>query len=197
LIPCADGGTSLDDWAVEGTLFENAISQAKLAQRTSHLAGILWHQGENDCSPEKLRIWRKIFCNHGDITSGVKYSGSSTYYRWLGRFSDQWDLWKIFFFIPPINQALEEFAKLMQTVILLAQKDLQPMLTVFISMLSQRLFGIRYYRAFRDSKHLLILTMKRKYKTTLYNRPIPKQKKSNCWNTIAMEILNLKIFYQN
>jgi hypothetical protein len=27
-------------------LFENAISQAKLAQRTSHLAGILWHQGE-------------------------------------------------------------------------------------------------------------------------------------------------------
>ena len=25
LIPCADGGSSLDDWAIDGALFENAI----------------------------------------------------------------------------------------------------------------------------------------------------------------------------
>src|SRR5476651_440762 len=48
LIPCADGGASLDDWAVGGPLFENAVFQAKLALRTSTLGGILWHQGEND-----------------------------------------------------------------------------------------------------------------------------------------------------
>mgnify|MGYP000999236259 CR=1 FL=1 len=45
LIPCADGGTSLDDWAVGGLLYDNAVFQAKLAQRTSELSGILWHQG--------------------------------------------------------------------------------------------------------------------------------------------------------
>ena len=33
LIPCADGGTSLDDWAVDGPLFKHAISQVKLAQK--------------------------------------------------------------------------------------------------------------------------------------------------------------------
>lgn len=49
LIPCADGGTSLDQWCVDGLLFSNAIYQAELASRTSTIAGILWHQGETDC----------------------------------------------------------------------------------------------------------------------------------------------------
>ena len=45
LIPCADGGTSLDQWQVDGLLFSNAVYQAELASRTSTIAGILWHQG--------------------------------------------------------------------------------------------------------------------------------------------------------
>ena len=49
LIPCADGGTSLDQWQVGGLLFSNALYQAELASRTSTIAGILWHQGESDC----------------------------------------------------------------------------------------------------------------------------------------------------
>lgn len=50
LICCADGGTSLEQWLPNGLLYDNAISQAKLAMRTSVLAGVLWHQGESDCS---------------------------------------------------------------------------------------------------------------------------------------------------
>lgn len=49
LIPCADGGTSLEQWKEGGLLFDNAVSQAKLASRTSTIAGVLWHQGEMDC----------------------------------------------------------------------------------------------------------------------------------------------------
>ena len=49
IIPCADGGTSLDQWQKGGLLFDNAINCARLAMRTSHLVGILWHQGETDC----------------------------------------------------------------------------------------------------------------------------------------------------
>ncbi len=49
LIPCADGGTSLDQWQVGGLLFSNAVYQAELASRTSTIAGVLWHQGETDC----------------------------------------------------------------------------------------------------------------------------------------------------
>ncbi len=62
LIPCADGGTSMNDWAVGGLLYDNAIAQAKLAQRTSILSGILWHQGEGDCATmEKVRAYHDKF----------------------------------------------------------------------------------------------------------------------------------------
>lgn len=50
LICCADGGTSLEQWKVGGLLLDNAIYQASLASRTSTIAGVLWHQGEGDCS---------------------------------------------------------------------------------------------------------------------------------------------------
>jgi hypothetical protein len=52
IIPCADGGTSLDQWQVGGLLFDHACYQAELASRTSTIAAVLWHQGESDCAPE-------------------------------------------------------------------------------------------------------------------------------------------------
>ena len=51
LIPCADGGTQLEQWKEGSLLFDHAVFQASLAGRTSNLAGILWHQGESDCKP--------------------------------------------------------------------------------------------------------------------------------------------------
>lgn len=50
LIPCADGGTSLDMWQVGGLLFDHACYLTELASRTSTVVGILWHQGESDSS---------------------------------------------------------------------------------------------------------------------------------------------------
>jgi len=61
LIPCADGGSSLDDWSIDGILFEHAIFQAKLAQKTSVLKGILWHQGENDSAPDTADLYQEKF----------------------------------------------------------------------------------------------------------------------------------------
>jgi hypothetical protein len=52
LIPCADGGTSLNHWQEGEALFENAIYMSKLAMRSSTIAGVLWHQGEGDCRDE-------------------------------------------------------------------------------------------------------------------------------------------------
>ncbi len=48
LIPCAYGSSSLDDWREDGTLYEYAVMNTRLALRTSRLRGILWHQGESD-----------------------------------------------------------------------------------------------------------------------------------------------------
>lgn len=48
LIPCADGGSAMSEWQPGELLYDNAIAQARLAQRTSEIVGILWHQGESD-----------------------------------------------------------------------------------------------------------------------------------------------------
>ncbi len=61
IIPCADGGTSLSQWQPGGVLFDNALNCAGLALRTSHLMGVLWHQGEGDCSEERYPLYRERF----------------------------------------------------------------------------------------------------------------------------------------
>lgn len=57
LIPCADGGTSLEQWQPGGLLFDHAVYSARLAQRTSTIAGVLWHQGEADCARELNAVY--------------------------------------------------------------------------------------------------------------------------------------------
>lgn len=61
IIPCADGGTSLEQWQPGGLLFNNAVNCTKLAMRTSHLVGVIWHQGEGDCSPERYPLYQEHF----------------------------------------------------------------------------------------------------------------------------------------
>lgn len=70
LIPCADGGTTIEQWAPGGILFDHAVMMAKLAMRTSVLSGILWHQGESDCdSFENAEVY------------GVKFLRTMTAFR--------------------------------------------------------------------------------------------------------------------
>lgn len=52
MIPCADGGTKIEQWMPGEILYDHAVFMAKLAMRTSVLSGILWHQGESDCIEE-------------------------------------------------------------------------------------------------------------------------------------------------
>ncbi len=59
LIPCADGGTCLEQWAVGGLLFDHACYMAELASRTSTIAGVLWHQGESDCFPDRYPLYQE------------------------------------------------------------------------------------------------------------------------------------------
>lgn len=59
MIPCADGGTRIDQWKEGSILFDHAVMMTRLAMRTSHLAGILWHQGESDChSDEEVAAYK-------------------------------------------------------------------------------------------------------------------------------------------
>ena len=57
IIPCADGGTSLIQWRPGSLLLDHALMQLSLAERTSTLVAILWHQGESDCDPESWPLY--------------------------------------------------------------------------------------------------------------------------------------------
>ncbi len=59
IIPCADGGTRLDQWQVGSLLFDHACYMAELASRTSTIAGVLWHQGESDCSDSCYPVYEE------------------------------------------------------------------------------------------------------------------------------------------
>ena len=61
LIGCADGGTSLQQWQPGSLLFDHAVYQARLAQRTSTIAGVLWHQGESDCGDANSSTYAQRF----------------------------------------------------------------------------------------------------------------------------------------
>lgn len=62
IIPCADGGTSMDQWQVGGLLFDHAVYQCRLASRTSNIVAVLWHQGESDCSVERYTTYEGKLC---------------------------------------------------------------------------------------------------------------------------------------
>jgi hypothetical protein len=51
LIPCAMGGSSLDQWQPGGALYADAVRRTREALKRGRLAGILWHQGESDSEP--------------------------------------------------------------------------------------------------------------------------------------------------
>ena len=62
LIPCADGGTRLAEWQPGEILYDHAVMQARLAQRSSEIVGILWHQGESDSDTiENVNAYREKF----------------------------------------------------------------------------------------------------------------------------------------
>lgn len=54
LIPCADGGTAINQWMPGEVLYDHAVMMTRLAMRSSKLSGIIWHQGESDCKNDEL-----------------------------------------------------------------------------------------------------------------------------------------------
>ena len=157
LIPCADGGTSLDDWNIDGTLFKNAISQAKIAQKTSNIKGILWHQGENDSQPGNAKkygekfgiIVTKLREELGDNDIPLLIGG-------LGDFLTEGVYGAYFASYSKVNEELEKFAQNTPNSYFITASGLSSNSDfIHIDAQSQRIFGIRYYEAFCKKQHIL------------------------------------------
>ncbi|KIO75075.1 acetyl xylan esterase [Pedobacter lusitanus] len=157
LIPCADGGTSLDDWAVGGALFENAVFQTKLAMRISKLNGILWHQGENDSFGglsalyyDKLSIIVDAFRRELDAPDIPFITGG------LGDFLSDGRYGKYFTEYNQVNSALQKFAETKPNCYFVTANGLTANEDgLHFDAVSQRRFGVRYFEALFGKKNIL------------------------------------------
>jgi hypothetical protein len=181
LIPCADGGTSLDDWEVGGALFDNAVFQAKLAQRTSSLSGILWHQGENDSFGgrsavyyDKLSVIVDAFRSELGLPHVPFIAGGLGDFLSSGRYGQYFKEFR------EINQALQNFAEakpdchFVSATGLTANED-----GLHFDAVSQRKFGIRYFESFSENKNVMEpLELENELIDFIQNRPLTKAEKS-------------------
>lgn len=157
LIPCADGGTSLDDWAVGGTLFENAVFHAKLAQKISKLSGILWHQGENDSFGglsalyyDKLSVIVDAFRLELDAPDIPFIAGG------LGDFLSGGRYGKYFTEYNQVNNALQKLAETKPNCYFVTANELTANADgLHFDAVSQRRFGIRYFESLLEKKNIL------------------------------------------
>lgn len=157
LIPCAEGGSSLDDWAVDKNLFKNAVIQAGFAMQDSELIGILWHQGESDSYGggyqtyyKKLQViiesLRKELNAFEDplIIGGL---GDFLGKNGFGLNCTEYEL---------VNEQLLKFAREQENSCFVTAEGLTPNPDgIHMDAVSQRRFGVRYYEAFVKREHVL------------------------------------------
>lgn len=150
LIPCADGGTSLEQWAEGDVLFDHAVMMAKLAQRNSCIKGILWHQGEAEC-------WDEAYPHYEEkcvpiLQAMRKVLGLEDVPLLLGALGDylQENEYEHFKNYVHINASLEQMAQKLPNAGFVSAKGLDSNADkLHFNARSLREFGLRYYEAYK------------------------------------------------
>ena len=157
LIPCAEGGTSLDDWEVGGPLFDNAVFQAKLAQRISLFSGFLWHQGENDSFGGRSgHYFDKLDNLVTAFRKALQAPDVPFIAGGLGDFLSSGRYGKYFTEYNSVNQALLQYADTKANSYFVSASDLTANADgLHFDAVSQRKLGVRYFRAFDSKKNVL------------------------------------------
>ena len=157
LIPCAEGGSSIDEWNKEGALFRHAVSETKFAMENSELIAILWHQGESDAHSEK---YKNYYQKLNDLVHSIRnelraleipfiigglgdYLGRSGF----GKSCTEYDL---------INKELCEYTENNKNCYFVTGEKLYSNPDgIHINAESQRRFGIRYFEAYQTRSDIL------------------------------------------
>ncbi len=149
LIPCADGGTRIDQWREGGLLFDHAVMQARLAERTSTIAGVLWHQGESDSKPELWESYgEKLEAFYSALSRALCLEDVPFLAGGLGDYLASCPTMKDHF--RDVDRQIEAFAQshpmtgYVSAAGLPANRD-----NLHFSARALREFGLRYYEAFK------------------------------------------------
>jgi len=150
IIPCADGGTSLDQWQVGGLLFDHACYMAALASRTSTISAVLWHQGESECSPQLYPLYeKKLTVIFDALRKKLDLYDVPFLVGGLGEFLENFEGSDIFKNYVYVNEALENVANNNKMTGFVSAKGLKGNPdNMHFSAAALREFGVRYYNEF-------------------------------------------------
>ena len=156
LIPCAEGGSSIDAWSPDGILFRHAVSEARYAMEQSTLIAALWHQGESDSYGGRYRQYAQKL---DGIVRGLRQAlGTSDLPFLIGGLGDY--LGKSGFGLgcveyAQINQAAMRYATQAENCYFVTGESLYPNPDgIHINAESQRRFGLRYFAAYQSRSHV-------------------------------------------
>lgn len=150
LIPCADGGTALEQWLPGQVLYDHAVMMAKLAQRSSVLMGILWHQGEADCINGGYTQYESR-CSHvlNSMRRDLGQPGMPVLVGGLGDFLVNCQLNLKLRNYVHVNAALRALAENQENMGFVSAENLGANAdNLHFSARAQREFGRRYYEAY-------------------------------------------------
>ncbi|SJX67965.1 Acetylxylan esterase related enzyme [Enterococcus faecium] len=157
LIPCAEGGSTLDEWHVDQALFRHAITEAKFAMENSELTGILWHQGESDSMNGKYKVYyQKLLSIMKAFREELNAPNIPIIIGALGDFLGKEGFGKNCTEYNFINQELQKFAFEQDNCYFVTAEGLTSNPDgIHIDAISQRKFGLRYFAAFSNRQHIL------------------------------------------
>lgn len=157
LIPCAEGGSCIDEWLPGGELYTHAVFQCQLALKNSELLCILWHQGESDSSGDRPRqYYEKLSRVFESLKRDLNLKNTPILIGGLPDFLGKVGFGAYATEYEAINQALEAYTDENDLTYFITAKGLTSNPDgIHIDAQSQRRFGVRYYEALRLSQSVL------------------------------------------
>ncbi len=150
LIPAAFGGSSIDQWQVGGVLFEHAVMCVKLAKMSSNFKGIIWHQGETDCSSDRqLENYPEKFYRFFDAL--IEETGAENLPIVIGELSEHvTENWLMSSRNILFNERLPQLISRYPNMTFVSAKGLTLKNDgIHFDSQSSREFGLRYFEAFK------------------------------------------------
>lgn len=156
-IPCAEGGSSIDDWAVNKVLFKNAVIQAKFAMQDSELIAILWHQGENDSYNGNFKTYyNKLHTMIETLRAELNIETIPLIIGGLGDYLGKSGFGLNCTEYESVNNELLRYANEYKHVYFATAKELTANPDgIHLDAISQRRFGVRYYEAFAKKTNVM------------------------------------------
>lgn len=156
LVPCAFGGSKLSEWAKGRYMYDHAVLRTRHALKAlkgkGRLAGILWHQGESDCTERLSATYGRRFAQMiADLRADLDAADVPLVVGELGPYlaenhakSGQFPCFEA------VNAALHQAAKDVPRCACVSADGLKPNADILhFDTASLRVFGERYAAAMR------------------------------------------------